>query len=62
MSSCQDNSKLIQTNVTPPIEIKVVVVTMFEIGADEGDKPGEFQLWKSGQKLDTCLPFCRFTP
>ena len=57
MSSCQDNSKLIQTNVTPPIEIKVVVVTMFEIGADEGDKPGEFQLWKSGQKLDTCLPF-----
>jgi purine nucleoside permease/predicted cupin superfamily sugar epimerase len=40
-----------------PIEIKVVVVTMFEIGADEGDKPGEFQLWKAGQKLDTCLPF-----
>jgi purine nucleoside permease/predicted cupin superfamily sugar epimerase len=30
---------------------------MFEIGADEGDKPGEFQLWKAGQKLDTCLPF-----
>ncbi|MFT6776647.1 MAG: purine nucleoside permease/predicted cupin superfamily sugar epimerase [Paraglaciecola sp.] len=40
-----------------PIEIKVVVVTMFEIGADEGDKPGEFQLWKAGQKLNTCLPF-----
>jgi purine nucleoside permease/predicted cupin superfamily sugar epimerase len=30
---------------------------MFEIGADEGDKPGEFQLWKAGQKLNTCLPF-----
>jgi len=40
-----------------PIEIKVVVVTMFEIGADAGDKPGEFQLWKAGQKLDTCFPF-----
>jgi purine nucleoside permease/predicted cupin superfamily sugar epimerase len=57
MTSCQNNSELTQTNVTPPIEIKVVVVTMFEIGADEGDKPGEFQLWKAGQKLDTCLPF-----
>ena len=40
-----------------PIEIKVVVVTMFEIGEDQGDKAGEFQLWKAGQKLDTCLPF-----
>jgi purine nucleoside permease/predicted cupin superfamily sugar epimerase len=57
MTSCQNNSELTQNNVTPPIEIKVVVVTMFEIGADEGDKPGEFQLWKAGQKLDTCLPF-----
>jgi len=41
----------------PPISIKVVVVTMFEIGADEGDRPGEFQLWKAGQALHTCLPF-----
>jgi purine nucleoside permease/predicted cupin superfamily sugar epimerase len=40
-----------------PIEIKVVVVNMFEIGEDQGDKAGEFQLWKAGQKLDTCLPF-----
>ncbi|MEM0911371.1 MAG: purine nucleoside permease [Pseudomonadota bacterium] len=39
------------------IEIKVVVVTMFEIGEDEGDKPGEFQLWKANQKLDDCLSF-----
>jgi purine nucleoside permease/predicted cupin superfamily sugar epimerase len=46
-----------QKQSSPPIEIKVVVVTMFEIGADEGDKPGEFQLWKAGQKLDNCLPF-----
>ncbi len=41
----------------PPIEVKVVVVTMFEIGADSGDQPGEFQLWYERQKLDTRLPF-----
>ncbi|MGK0268765.1 MAG: purine nucleoside permease/predicted cupin superfamily sugar epimerase [Paraglaciecola sp.] len=57
ITSCQDNSEVTKNNVNPPIEIKVVVVTMFEIGADEDDKPGEFQLWKAGQKLDTCLPF-----
>ncbi|MCF2948986.1 cupin domain-containing protein [Paraglaciecola aquimarina] len=45
------------TSSKAPIEIKVVLVTMFEIGEDQGDKPGEFQLWKAGQKLDTCLPF-----
>lgn len=30
----------------PKLPIKAVVVAMFEIGQDEGDKPGEFQLWK----------------
>jgi purine nucleoside permease len=40
-----------------PIEVKVVVVTMFEIGADTGDRAGEFQLWRERQKLDTRLPF-----
>jgi len=28
-----------------PLSIKVVVVTMFEIGEDTGDAPGEFQRW-----------------
>ena len=28
-----------------PIEVKVVVVTMFERGADTGDQPGELQHW-----------------
>lgn len=28
-----------------PIPIKVVVLTAFEVGADTGDKPGEFQAW-----------------
>jgi len=40
-----------------PIEIKVVVVTMFEIGNDTGDQPAEFQLWKERQKLDKKLSF-----
>lgn len=40
-----------------PLEIRVVVVTMFEIGADSGDTPGEFQLWHERQKLDVRFPF-----
>src|SRR4051812_47217626 len=40
-----------------PIKVKFVVVTMFEIGADSGDKAGEFQLWKERQKLDTKFEF-----
>ena len=40
----------------PPMKVKVVVVSMFEIGNDEGDAPGEFQLWKARQKLTTQYP------
>ena len=40
-----------------PIPVKFVVVTMFEIGEDEGDKAGEFQLWKERQKLTKKFPF-----
>jgi purine nucleoside permease len=40
-----------------PIEVKVVVVSMFEIGEDTGDQPAEFQLWRERQKLDTKIPF-----
>lgn len=43
--------------VTKPIEVKVVVVTMFEIGKDSGDQAAEFQLWRERQKLDTRFPF-----
>ena len=28
-----------------PIPVKFVVVTMCDIGEDEGDQAGEFQLW-----------------
>ena len=41
----------------PRIPIKVVVVTMFERGADTGDTPGEFQYWVEREKLDRVLPF-----
>jgi purine nucleoside permease len=40
-----------------PIAVKVVVVTMFERGADTGDQPGEFQYWVERNKLDRVMPF-----
>ena len=39
-----------------PVEIKVVVLAMFEQGADTGDIPGEFQYWVERQHLTTILP------
>jgi len=35
------------------LAVKVVIVTMFERGADTGDDPGEFQLWVEREKLAT---------
>lgn len=46
-----------QSTGPKPIEVKVVVVTMFEIGADSGDAAGEFQLWHERQHLDVRYPF-----
>ena len=40
-----------------PITAKIVLVTMFERGADSGDAPGEFQLWNERRKLDQVFPF-----
>lgn len=40
-----------------PIEIKVVVINMFEAGADTGDVPGEYQYWVEREHLDSVLPF-----
>src|ERR1700730_16367514 len=39
------------------IPVKVVVVSMFERGADTGDDPGEFQYWVEREKLDQVLEF-----
>jgi len=40
-----------------PIEVKVVVLSMFEIGADTGDFPGEYQYWVEREHLDQAIPF-----
>ncbi|KAA6456855.1 purine nucleoside permease [Acidobacteria bacterium AB60] len=39
-----------------PIPVKVVVVTMFEVGADTGDQPGELQYWVERDHLDRVYP------
>jgi purine nucleoside permease len=39
-----------------PIPVKVVVVAMFEVGADAGDKPGELQYWVERDHLDRVYP------
>jgi purine nucleoside permease len=39
------------------IEIRVVVVTTFEVGNDTGDEPGEFQNWVEHYPLNEILSF-----
>ena len=39
-----------------PIPVKVVVVAMFEVGADTGDTPGELQFWVERDHLDRVYP------
>lgn len=50
-------ASLAASAAAPPIQVKVVVVSMFESDAITGDKPGEFQLWVEREKLDRVLPF-----
>jgi purine nucleoside permease len=40
-----------------PLQIRVLVVTTFEIGNDTGDTPGEFQEWVEKLPLPETLPF-----
>jgi len=44
-------------NPAAPIPVKVVVVAMFELGADTGDPPGEYQFWVEREHLDLIVPF-----
>jgi purine nucleoside permease len=39
-----------------PIPVRVVVITMFEVGADTGDQPGELQYWVERDHLDRVYP------
>jgi len=40
-----------------PLQPRVVVVAMFELGEDAGDEPGEFQYWVERTPLPERLPF-----
>ena len=45
-----------ESATTEVIRPKVVIVAMFERGADSGDQPGEFQYWVEREKLDRVIP------
>jgi purine nucleoside permease len=56
-SNCQaPNTKQAQ-EAQKAIPIKVVVISMFEIGEDTGDRPGEFQYWVERLPLNETIPF-----
>src|ERR1700735_5423981 len=40
-----------------PWPVRAVIVTTFEVGADTGDIPGEFQFWVGREHLDEVLEF-----
>jgi purine nucleoside permease len=42
--------------IAKPIPIKVVVVSLFEVGEDTGDTPGEFQFWVERERLTNSHP------
>jgi purine nucleoside permease len=41
----------------PPVPIRVVVVTTFELGKDASDPPGEFRRWVEDYPLTETIPF-----
>ncbi|MFT4047725.1 MAG: purine nucleoside permease [Solimonas sp.] len=57
LAACGKPPTPLDVGPPPPAEVKVVVVSMFEIGQDSGDAAGEFQLWKERQKLDQRYAF-----
>lgn len=44
-----------ERTIAAPIAVRMVIVTAFEIGADTGDKAGEFQAW--AEEMPKALPF-----
>jgi len=51
------SSLVLASATNKPIEVKVVVVTMFEMGKDSGDAAGEFQHWKENYGLNQRFAF-----
>lgn len=54
---CLLSSFLLPAFAETPIVVKVVVVAMYEQGADTGDAPGEFQYWVEREHLNKVIPF-----
>ena len=52
----EEPAEFVQPIPEHPLEVKVVVLTMFQIGADNGDTPGEYRLWVERRKLDHIIP------
>ena len=50
-TSCATTATSASASGPAHIPIKVVVVTLFEIGEDTGDQPGEFQYWVEREHL-----------
>ncbi len=57
LALCLTFTPILLAQNTNPWPIRAVVVTTFEIGADTGDIPGEFQLWVEREHLDEIVPF-----
>lgn len=57
LASCDANVNVEVDTGDEPRPVKVVVVAMFEIGEDTGDRAGEFQLWKERREYSEILPF-----
>jgi purine nucleoside permease len=51
-----DVSATVQPRPDHPLAVKVVILTTFEIGADTGDTPGEFQYWVERRNLNIIIP------
>jgi purine nucleoside permease len=52
----EEGREFVQPTSEHPLIVKVVVLAMFEVGADTGDKPGEYQFWVERRKLDHIIP------
>jgi purine nucleoside permease len=50
MAAVLGSAALVSSARADPMPVKVAVVTTFEVGADTGDTPGEFQFWAEREK------------
>ena len=57
ITCCTPQSAESVEDKTQPIEIKMVVISMFELGEPTGDNPGEFQYWVERLPLTETIPF-----